>query len=235
MKRLVALEPTPIFNQKDLSSIYYGGEGEGLLRCKLGLIRSIELVLFEGDEVFVKEEKEEGVLEILIPSYPSLAPLYVDRRMVGRGTPRKKGSVSKEKILEFLYQVPLGTRYIWGGNILKGNHNLLSYFPPKGTLSTEDWLDWTLQGIDCSGLLYEATQGVSPRNTDDIPSWGKKVKREKIEEIQPLDILWFKGHMLIALENQEVIQSAHSRGGVVKEALSDELFQKVEIFELAFK
>lgn len=67
--------------------------------------------------------------------------------------------------------------------------------------------------MDCSGLLYAATDGFTPRNTSAIVNFGTgldiagKTSEEIIHLLQPLDVIVWKGHMLIVLNQSEVIQS----------------------------
>ncbi len=69
------------------------------------------------------------------------------------------------------------------------------------------------RGVDCSGLLYEATAGSTPRNTSVLVNFGTgmdvagKTRSEIISMLQPLDIIAWKGHTLIVLNQWEVIQS----------------------------
>ena len=77
-----------------------------------------------------------------------------------------------------------------------------------------------LTGLDCSGLLYEASRGMTPRNTSDLMHFGKQVT---LESIQPLDLILYSGHVIIALSNREVIESGLEFGGVVLHPLEERI------------
>ncbi|PJC56764.1 hypothetical protein CO024_01295, partial [Candidatus Gracilibacteria bacterium CG_4_9_14_0_2_um_filter_38_7] len=130
---------------------------------------------------------------------------------------RERELPSKEVILTNLRN-SLGLPYIWGGNVPTGVPKLLEFHPPKGFVDESLRAKWMLHGVDCSGLLYAATDGFIPRNTSEIVDFGTgldiagKTTEEIISLLQPLDIIARKGHMLIVLNQTEVIQSKMDYG-----------------------
>ena len=70
-----------------------------------------------------------------------------------------------------------------------------------------------LAGVDCSGLLYEATNGFTPRNTSALLHFGKNVSiagksRQAITALlQPLDLLVWPGHVIIVIDGGNAIES----------------------------
>ncbi len=72
--------------------------------------------------------------------------------------------------------------------------------------------------MDCSGLLYAATEGSTPRNTSTLVTSGTgidiagKTSAEIVLMLQPLDVIAWKGHMMIVLNKDEVIQSRADYG-----------------------
>ena len=70
-----------------------------------------------------------------------------------------------------------------------------------------------LKGVDCSGLLYEATHGYTPRNTSALITFGKPVSianlgsAQIINALEPLDILVWEGHVIIVLDRNRAIES----------------------------
>ncbi len=91
---------------------------------------------------------------------------------------------------------------------------------------------WALKGVDCSGLLYEATDGFTPRNTSDLVHYGSPVSIENksVGEIQrivkPLDLIVWKGHVVIVVDSEKTIESRHLHGVVIaplKERLEEVL------------
>ena len=119
-----------------------------------------------------------------------------------------------------------GAIYVWGGNYSKGIPEMLEFYKPSVTLSDDVLKRWTLKGVDCSGLLYEATGGYTPRNTDSLLFFGMPVDvkgmspDEIAKKLKPLDIIVYKRHVLIVLNSREVIESAISRGVHLKNLLS---------------
>jgi cell wall-associated NlpC family hydrolase len=108
----------------------------------------------------------------------------------------------------------LGKPYVWGGNLKDGVPLLREFYPQAEPLI----------GVDCSGLLYEATDGFTPRNTSALTSFGRAVQvaglsPERIaQRLQPLDLIVWKGHVMVVLDGDSIIQSVMgcSGGGGVR-------------------
>jgi cell wall-associated NlpC family hydrolase len=72
---------------------------------------------------------------------------------------------------------------------------------------------WQLSGVDCSGLLYEATAGSTPRNTSSLVGFGRPVAvagrsaAELAALLQPLDLIVWPGHVMIVIGGGRVIES----------------------------
>ncbi|MBK9334146.1 MAG: hypothetical protein IPM96_17490 [Ignavibacteria bacterium] len=102
---------------------------------------------------------------------------------------------------------------------------MLEYYPPSGKLNSEDELIWEMKGLDCSGLIYEATNAYSPRNTHQLVNFGNPVEIKGLSasqiksKLKPLDIIVWKGHVIVVYDGNTTIESAHSAGGVVKKDL----------------
>lgn len=102
---------------------------------------------------------------------------------------------------------------------------MLEYYKPSGQIGSEVLNHWYMKGVDCSGLIYEATNGYTPRNTHQMVSYGEPVKieglsAEEITEIlEPIDMIVWKGHVVYVYDKNATIESAHSEGGVVKKDL----------------
>ncbi|GAI00651.1 unnamed protein product, partial [marine sediment metagenome] len=70
-----------------------------------------------------------------------------------------------------------------------------------------------LKGVDCSGLLYQATNGYTPRNTSSLVSYGAPVRiaglkvDQIIKKVEPLDIIVRRGHVVVILNKEQVIES----------------------------
>lgn len=100
-----------------------------------------------------------------------------------------------------------------GGNLREGIPEMLSFYPPSSNISPELQNRWILKGVDCSGLLYEATNGYTPRNTDALIAFGGPVQiagltiPQIIEKVEPLDLIIWEGHVIIILGKNRAIES----------------------------
>jgi hypothetical protein len=76
--------------------------------------------------------------------------------------------------------------------------------------------DWQLTGVDCSGLIYWASNGVTSRNTSWLVQDDTRLSivGKSLEQItgmlEPLDIIVWKGHMMVVLDDEHTIESAVS-------------------------
>lgn len=70
-----------------------------------------------------------------------------------------------------------------------------------------------LKWVDCSWLLYQATNWYTPRNTANLINFWKSldIKWKSIDEIielvEPLDLIVWKWHVIIVLDKQHTIES----------------------------
>ncbi len=209
----------PLFNQKEISKAFLNYD-------KFHLVREVETILFPESVVTVLSE-EGNVCEVITDEYPSVKSLYIDSRFINKvdkkPNSRKKSMPTKSEMIEKLHKFP-NLPYIWGGNVPEGIPSLLSFYPPKKPLSSFDYLYWQLKGVDCSGLLYWLTNGSSPRNTSQIIATYPEVK-----SLRPLDIIAWKGHNIIVLSNNQVIES-RQYDGIVRSDLTKRL-REIEKFE----
>ena len=100
------------------------------------------------------------------------------------------------------------------------------FYPPPSPLSVTVAAAWGLAGLDCSGLLYEATDGFTPRNSSALVNYGSPLPLAGMEPaavaavLLPLDLIVWDGHVMIVLDGGEVVESrlrcgAPGNGGVV--------------------
>ena len=179
-----------------------------------GLIREVETILFPGVLVEI-EELGEVFSKIQTNEYPSTKDLWTYSALLqktDKKEERQKHLPPAQTILDscrFLEKTP----YIWGGNWPEGLPHLKKIDPTLETTS--------LKGVDCSGLLYFATGGYTPRNTSDLVYFGQEVCSSTLppEEIQskikPLDLLVWRGHVLIVLDKENLIESRVKDGVVI--------------------
>ncbi|MGR3912598.1 MAG: hypothetical protein QRY71_04755 [Candidatus Rhabdochlamydia sp.] len=218
--------PTPIFNTHLIPFIpnelnnYYD---------KCNLLRQIETIAFPGTVFEKVKDFSSHLMEVTTTSYLSHAPLYIDKRFVREvRAPYVISSPQLPSSQELLTQVlkRQGTRYFWGGNVSQGIPEMIALYP-ESPVHEHDLL---CKGVDCSGLLYEATQGLTPRNTRDLIHYGAQVLQDpsSLLEVQralkPLDLIVWNGHVLIALNPYELIESREGRGVVIS-PLEERLFE----------
>jgi len=242
MKKVICVSATPVLNTPNFSSIFGGKTGSKLKTDKKGHIKALEFValkntVFEITKTYKK--KDHYIYEVKKTLIYSKKPLFIDSRFTKTYKNQKFLTpipvLKPEKILKTLHNLE-GSFYVWGGNFSKGIPSLLSYYPPKENIENHQKLTWMMKGVDCSGLLFEATNGYTPRNTSDLLSFGKPVfiENKSIEEIvktlRPLDLIVYQGHVLIVLSSTFIIESREKKG-VIKTPLLKrlkEIYRKKE-------
>jgi cell wall-associated NlpC family hydrolase len=84
------------------------------------------------------------------------------------------------------------------------------------------WGGMTVEGIDCSGLVWMAYRRyglVLPRDSDQQRAVGRPVGRA---ELAPGDLLFFPGHVAVSAGGEAVVHAARDAGGVVRASLDPE-------------
>ncbi|MEI6242717.1 MAG: peptidoglycan endopeptidase [Chlamydiota bacterium] len=234
-KHVRVTEPTPILNVSDFPSVFGGKDGMSLKRCEKGHIREVEFVALLGDVFCVEKKISEYIYAVQVPSYPCSGSLYIDVRSTEETNFLSKRAQPVYTLDSLQHQLAAleGTPYVWGGNWSQGIPQWLSYYPPKKTLPTDLKDLWQLKGVDCSGLLYEVTSGDVPRNTSELLSFGRGVPIENNSPknlqtlLRPLDIMVWKGHVLIVLDEEAVIESKEGLG-VIRTSLLKKLEELCE-------
>lgn len=239
-KYAVSLNPTPVLNSPDFESVFGGDDGKSLKTDNEGLIRDMEYIAFTGTVFQISYEIDKGdhkILHVKADDYTYGNELYIDSRFVNiqdsKPPATEKKLPSKKEIYSFLDRA-VGSKYIWGGNYIAGISKMLDYYKPSDSISDETQTKWKLKGCDCSGLMYEATNGYTERNTSKLIYEGEPVLIEGLtaEEIanilKPLDMIVWVGHVIYVYDNITAIQSALSKGGVVKTDLIETLKHLME-------
>lgn len=219
----VADLPTPMFNVSDIATVFGGADGATLATDNCGQLRQLEFVALPGT-VFTVTDTLPGrpapVYRVTTADYPYPSPggFFIDSRFVTlskiRPPDRPRRLPSGKAIAERLLAAQ-GSIYVWGGNVRSGIGEMTDLFPAgKGAVVSElVQTRWNLKGVDCSGLLYEATNGFTPRNTSALVSFGRSVPiaglttAEIVRRVEPLDLIVWKGHVLIILDRERVIES----------------------------
>ncbi|HAZ15697.1 MAG TPA: glycoside hydrolase [Parachlamydiales bacterium] len=231
-----AERPAPLLNTPHFAHVF----SHPLPLDEQGLLRAVEMVALPGTPFRIQKKISPNIYQVSTPSYPAPS-LFVDQRFLAfskRAVSLKRSPPQeRESLLKALYSLQ-GRRYIWGGNWSRGVKELLAYYPPERALSRDAKEVHTLRGLDCTGLLYEVTFGATPRNSSALLFFGKGLLIERMSAsriasaLEPLDLIVWKGHLVIAGRAGEVIESRHPQGVVVtkkEERLSEILQEKTPV------
>lgn len=237
----IARTPVPVLNSPSFTQVFGGADGTTLKTDRCGQVRELEFVALPGTAFTIRGESRDGtatLFRVETDDYPAPTgvTLYVDSRFI---EPRDVKPVSRArtlppatKILAAL-KASIGSPYVWGGNLQEGVPELMELFY-GGMVPATARPQLTLAGLDCSGLLYQATDGWTPRNTSRLVSYGRSVliaggTAEAIAGLlEPLDLIVWNGHVLIVLDRDTVIESRlecgkTGNGGVVTTPLRQRL------------
>jgi len=213
-KFCIATKPTPLLNTPYFQKVF---GSDRLPLDEKGLLRPLEMIALPGTKFEIHREIGPYILEVFTQDYPD-AKVFIDSRFTAPATSetdeRPKILPDRQTILSRL-RAALGLPYVWGGNWSSGIPEILSLYQPP--IAKNLHAAWTLQGLDCSGLLYEATSGYTPRNTSQLIHFG-----EEVSSLQPLDILVYPGHVIIVLDETTTIESRYGKG-VILESLPKRL------------
>jgi hypothetical protein len=213
---VVATSPTPVLNTPAFHKIF--GGGTNLNPCTG--VRPIEFIALTGTLFTVEAAvKDQGVPIYRITThdypYPTTTGYFIDSRFVKPvETPEDRlPTLPTMVVVQQRLVAALDKPYVWGGNVKDGLPFLRELYPQADPLA----------GVDCSGLLYEATDGFTARNTSALINFGAPVaiaglSAESIaKKLKPLDLIAWNGHVMIVLDRDTVIQSevgCRSGGGV---------------------
>ncbi len=233
----VAQNATPVLSTPDFKAVFGGAGGAALKTDRCGQVRELEYIALPGT-VFTILKKLSSVSGTIYQvetdeySAPANTRLYVDSRFLrtGRTAAAQRQTVlpSRAAVTSVL-TAAVGSSYVWGGNVLAGVPELSEWF--YKSIRAEERGRLILAGLDCSGLLYYATEGWTPRNTAQLLMYGEgvaivgKSSGEIIQLLQPLDLIVWNGHVVIVLDRQTAIESRlecgkPSNGGVMMTSLS---------------
>jgi hypothetical protein len=253
----IAELPTPVLNTADFTFVFGNTDGKTLHRDDSDLTREVEFIALP-ETVFKIEEVIPGAAATIYRvttedyPYPIRKGYFIDSRFVttlNYKPPRRLQKLPPQSVIINNLLSAEKQSYLWGGNYRQGIPQMLTFYPPPIPLSQDVKDQWTLKGLDCSGLLYEATNGCTPRNTSSLISFGEPVKiatldsDQIIQTLQTLDILVWKGHVIIVLDKDRAIESrldydtkrAGNQGGVrirsLKEVLDETLEARVPVNE----
>lgn len=236
----VARQNAPVLNSADFAGVFGGKDGSTLKSDSCGQVRELEYIALPGTVFTILEEQKRGtstIYRVETDEYPAPAGirLYVDSRFLELRSnalePRRRILPAREQVAETLKN-SLGSGYVWGGNVQAGVPELAEWF--YGAVRPDDRGKLTLAGLDCSGLLYQATGGWTPRNTSQLAAYGRPVAvsgrktGEIVSLLEPLDLIVWNRHVVIVLDRETVIESRlecgkPGNGGVVMTPLKERL------------
>lgn len=220
----VATQAIPVFNRPADAAAPQAAKTDS---C--GQVRSLEFIALPGTVfTIISQSGPAGkqIFEVRTDDYrpPPGVRLYLASEHLRLQSERPPGrsraaSLRRDEVQRRLRSA-LGTPYVWGGNLRTGIVSASA--------------DGLYAGLDCSGLLYEATGGTTPRNTADLVDFGRAVPiagrsiDQLAAELRPLDLLVWKGHVVIVLDNEQTIESIllckrAGNGGVVTTPLRKRL------------
>lgn len=228
----VARSSAPVLNTPDFKAVFGGASGQGLKTDRCGQVRELEYIALPGTVFTLLGKQRSGTaviyrVETAEYAAPPNVRLYVDARFLKleRTAPEPRRTVlpSREEIVSAL-RASVGNSYVWGGNVPDGVPELAEWYYKD--LRAVDRGGVALAGLDCSGLLYHATGGWTPRNTTQLITFGQgvaiagKQSAEIATLLQPLDLIVWNGHVIIVLDRLTAIESRlecgkPGNGGVV--------------------
>lgn len=237
----VARIAAPVLNSPEFVKVFGGRDGKSLKTDSCGQVREMEFIALP-DTVFKvmgrSGSDKHPVYHVETEDYPVSAgtSLYVDGRFLelrkDLPQPRKRSLPPKQEIVDRMIAAS-GMSYVWGGNVRQGVSELFSFYY-QGKFHGKDEKRLALAGLDCSGLLYEATNGWTPRNTSALIRFGESVSvagksfSQIAASLEPLDLIVWNGHVLIVLDKQTIIESRlecgkPGNGGVIISSLQQRL------------
>ena len=214
--------PAPVLNTPDFSSVFGGNTGSKIPLDEKGHPFHYEFVALEG-AIFQVEKilPASFVYKISSPSYPQ-KDLFLDRRFT---EPAAKWQIPKLPSAKIIWEKMRGIKgaaYVWGGNWSQGIPKIARLYPPQEKIDERLFTLWILKGVDCSGLLYEAAEGASPRNTHQLIHYGQPI--ENLSDLKPLDMIVYPGHVLFVFTSNTALESK-SPYGVIETPLKERLKQ----------
>lgn len=213
---------TPILNTDKYKEVFGGQDGK-TLPLQNGLLKAVETIALPQSTFLIKGRSpfDPNIVCVESTDYPYPGTYYVDTRFLSLvdAPPyiTKKTLPPLSTILDTMRSF-LGAPYVWGGNC-PSIPEMLHYYPPSVPLDKLDPVTrntWRFQGMDCSGLLFYASNGMTPRNTSSLVHYGIPVLVSGLPlqdwNIKPGDLIVWKGHVIIVSYDRKVIESLHGKG-----------------------
>jgi hypothetical protein len=212
------ISPAPILNIPDFVFAFGGNSGSEIPLNAKGHPYCFEFVALKGMTFEVEKTNKSGnalIHKIMCETYPKRS-LYVDTRFAkpaSRLSPKRVLPEAEAILSKMLAKI--GTPYVWGGNWSDGIPEMLDYYPAKKPIDDHTAKYWTLSGLDCSGLLYEATEGAAPRNTSQLIHYGQPVPLGS--NLRPLDMIVYPGHVVFVANPKFTVESKFPFGVILRD------------------
>ena len=217
----VAHRPCPILNTPDFQRVFGGRNGATLKRDKVLLVREIEAVALPGSVFEIKgacNVDNTTIYKIQTPAYPykSSKGFFVDSRFLELKDTQPepyRPTLPSPVMMRYRLLSMVNSTYLWGGNYHEGIPEMMEYYKPSKPVYGDERKGWIFRGVDCSGLIYETTNGYTPRNASSLIKYGKPVEIQGLsaEEIaaktKPFDLLGWRTHVMVVLDKDNIIQS----------------------------
>lgn len=216
----VARGATPVLNSPAFGAVFGGRDGATLKTDRCGQVRELEFIALPGTPFrLLAEIRGNGsvIYRVETDDYPTPAggALYVESRFIepseAQPPPRARKAPAAAEIT-FALKAAAGSPYVWGGNLREGIPDPAGLFQ-RETIPAGRRERMILAGVDCSGLLYQASGGWTPRNTAQLVAFGKgvaiagKTADELTGLLQPLDLIVWNGHVIVVLDRETAIES----------------------------
>lgn len=203
--------PIPIFNTSDFQDVLGSGSGSLSLDHQ-GLFRPLEMIAFPG-MIFELRGEGEDFYEVFFPDYCKKRTYFVCKIGVELISSQphvwKRKKFTPSEIEQRLIS-QMGRPYLWGGNLSEPIKYMLDLYPQLVEIGGFD-------GIDCSGLIYWASCGATPRNVSGLKEFGVEIACDDWTP-QPLDMILLvddpvlDDHIVYVLSNGNVIESKEKFG-----------------------
>lgn len=227
INRIEIVNPAPILNTPNFSYVFGGESGNQIPLNSRGHPFYYEFVALKGMVFEIVNQCSSFIFHVKHAKYPN-QNLFVDSRFFCTATHESNTTLPDKEVVLKKMANRLGTPYVWGGNWCEGIPEMLQLYPPQKPIDQKTEILWTWKGLDCSGLLYEATEGASPRNTSELVYFGKSLNVSHlcidslIDLLQPLDMIVYPGHVLFVYDSHTTIESK-SPYGVIYRNLKERL------------
>ncbi len=219
----IAKGPTPVLYSPDFQWVFWWTWWVNLKFDDYWEIDELEFIALSWTVFKVSDAYKTSwsgiILKVETKDYPYSTEkwYYIDYRFVKLTTKkpveREKILPSKTNIIKKLLTASWSI-YTWWWNYNYWIPELLKYYPPSWEINEEIKNQWMLKWVDCTGLLYEATNWYTPRNSSDIVKYGtwleitgKKRAEDILDLLKPLDIIAWSGHIIIVLNKKYTIES----------------------------